>query len=314
MSGEVAKREAVVAAATMNCVRDKKKNIEKYKSFIEQAAAKGVQLIVFPEMSLQGYVWEMLDHNTDEEFYYHYENAEPIPGPSTEEIAREAARNNLYVVFGMTEKAKVGGEAVLYNSCVMVGPQGPVGVYRKVHSPANELHLFNKGNCWPVFETELGKIGLMLCYDKFFPEAARELVLQGAEILVSISAWSKGGDDPEPAYYSSLDKLLDKMRAIENQCWVISANQVDFEEKGGLEFYGHSRIVSPSGIVIAEGGYEEGLVVAKIDISREIRKARTITFFGLNFIKDRMPETYQNIVKRSIYFPPVHIVSESETF
>jgi predicted amidohydrolase len=312
MSRRASDREIIISAVTMNCFRDKKKNMEKYRDFIRQAAAEGGQLIVFPEMSLQGYVWEMLNQNTEEELRYHHENAEPIPGPSTEEIAEEAAKYNIHIIFGMTEKAEVGGGAVLYNASVMVGPKGPIGVYRKVHSPGNELHLFNKGNLWPVFKTELGTIGMLLCYDKFFPEATRELALQGAEILVSLSAWSKGGDVPEPAYYSSLDKLLDRIRAIENQCWLVSANQVDLEQKGGLEYYGHSRIVSPDGIVLAEGGYKEGLVMASVDIRGEMHRARTITFFGLNLIKDRMPATYRNIPDSSIYYPPVHMAAKTD--
>jgi len=311
MSGRASGREIVISAVTMNCLRDKKRNIGKHKDFIRRAAAEGCQLIVFPEMSLQGYVWEMLNHNTEEELCYHYQNAEPIPGPSTQEMATEAAKYNMYIIFGMIEKADVGGGAVLYNASVIVGPKGPIGVYRKVHSPGNELHLFNKGDSWPVFETDLGKIGMLLCYDKFFPEASRELALQGAEILVSLSAWSKGGDTPEPAYYSSLDKLLDRVRAIENQCWFVSSNQVDLEEKGGLEYYGHSRIVSPCGIVKAEAGYEEGLVLANLDIRGGIQEARTITFFGLNLIKDRIPATYRTIADASIYHPPTHIKTKS---
>ena len=308
MTGEVATKEVVVAAAIMNCVRDKKQNLEKYKGFIEQAASNDTRLIVFPEMSLQGHVWDMLGTTTEDEYLYHYKNAEPIPGPSTEVIAEEAKRHNMSIVFGMAEKAAVGGEAVLYNSCVLVNPEGSIGIYRKVHAAGNEVRLFNKGACWPVFDTDIGRIGMLSCYDRIFPESTRELALQGADILVILSAWSAGADEPEPAYWGSLGRFVERVRALENQCWVISSNHTEFEKKGGVEYHGHSRIVSPSGEVIAEGGYEEGLVTARINIKKEIRRTRTGIFFGLNFLKDRMPETYTNIANRSIYLPP-HQVS-----
>ena len=92
---------------------------------------------------------------------------------------------------------------------------------------------------------------------------------------------------------------------------MIPVNQGDVEDKGGLECYGHSRILSPSGIVVAEAESEEGLVIAKINVKEEIRKGRAVTFFGLNFIKDRMPETYQYIASKSIYYPPVRISSKT---
>ena len=295
---DISQKKIVIAAVTMNCTKKKGENLEKYRKFIEEAAASGTRLIVFPEISLQGHVWDMVGETTKEEESYHYENAEPIPGQSTQIVAKEAQKFKMYVIFGMTEKATVRGKTELYDSCVLVGPDGLIGTYRKVHTVGNEVRLFKKGECWPVYGTEIGKIGMLSCYDRVFPESTRELALQGADILAILNAWSVGTDDPEPAYWGSLGSLIDRARAFENQCWIISSNQTEWQKKGGLEYYGHSRIVSPNGLVVAEGGYGEGLVTAEVDIQGEIQKTRTVTFFGLNFLNDRRVETYKELLKK----------------
>jgi predicted amidohydrolase len=102
----------------------------------------------------------------------------------------------------MTKTAKVRSGAVLSNASVLVGQKRPTGIQRKIHSPGNEIRLFGKGDPWSPFETDLGRIDMLFCDDMSFPNTSRELVLQGAEILVSLGACSKGGETPELALYS----------------------------------------------------------------------------------------------------------------
>lgn len=293
----------VVVTVCMKVVHNTESNLEKYFHYIEEAASQGARLIVFPEQSLQGYLWSMAGEISNEEMEYHYNNAEIVPGPSTERLLRAAVNHNIYIIFGMTESAKVADGAVLYNSAVLVGPEGLVGVYRKVHGPINELHVFNQGNNWPVFETGIGKIGMLICYDKMFPESTRELALQGADLMILSTAWPMVTEDHDTDWFGNLYQLLDRVRAMENQAWFISSNQIGLCPKSGFRYYGHSQIVHPKGEVITSTGHKEGLAVAEIDVKGEIRKVRTSGLLQLNLIKDRKPQTYKCIADESIYYP-----------
>ncbi|HYL42385.1 MAG TPA: carbon-nitrogen hydrolase family protein, partial [Ktedonobacteraceae bacterium] len=150
---------------------------------------------------------------------------------------------------------------------------------------------------WPVFETELGRIGLLICYDKQFPEATRELALRGAHLLVMPTAWAltcNGGDpDPEHDYQSYLYDLFDFTRAAENQLWFISSNQ--YGRSGDHDYLGRSRIVAPTGRPVAEVLYEEGMAHAAVDIMGGIVSGRTTESLGYNAMRDRHPETYTTI-------------------
>lgn len=302
-----------LAAANFNAVWDKSKNLEKMKEFIEIAAAKGVHVLVFPEQILQAYVYLARPGFTVEHelFQYQMTNAETIPGPATEEIAQLAAKYNMYISFGMTEKNGEygGGKAVLFNSIALVGPQGLVGVYRKVHQPGTEYHLYVKGGAFNVYDTAAGKVGLDICYDKAFPESERTLAIKGADIILHSTAWPMSGPltvngVTEKEYAGYMCSLFDKVRAAENQVWYVAADNVGKDPKAGWEFWGHSRIINPSGIVIAEIGHEEGLVIAHgLDIKGEIVKARTQYFFGLNLLQDRAPWMYKEISSESVMYP-----------
>lgn len=303
-----------LAAANFNAAWDKTKNLEKMKKFIEIAAKKGVNLLVFPEQILQGYVYMARPSFTVEHelFQYHMANAETIPGPATDAISELAAKYNMYISFGMTEKAGNygGGKAVMFNSIALVGPQGVIGIYRKVHQPGTEYHLFVKGSAFNVYETALGKVGMEICYDKVFPETTRTYAIKGADIILHSTAWPMSGPltvngVTEKEYAGYMCSMFDKVRAAENQIWYIAADNVGKDPKAGWEFWGHSRIINPSGIVIAEIGHEEGLVIAHgLDISGEIVKARTQYFFGLDLLFDRAPWMYKELANEEAMYPP----------
>lgn len=302
-----------LAAANFNAAWNKAENLEKMKKFIEVAAEKGVDLLVFPEEILQGYVYMARPSFTVEHelFQYQMENAETIPGPATNAITELAAKYNMYISFGMTEKTgKYGGGTVLYNSIALVGPQGVIGIYRKIHQPGTEYHLFVKGSAFNVYDTPVGKLGLSICYDKCFPETARVYAIEGADIICHSTAWPMSGKltvngVTEDEYAGYLCSTWDKIRAAENQLWYIAADNTGKDPKAGWTFWGHSRIINPSGIVIAEIGFEEGLAIAHgLDIKGEIKKARTQYFFGLNLLADRAPWMYEQVASEEIMYPP----------
>ena len=281
-----------LAVAAMNAVHDTAKNLAKYASFVDEAAAKGARLLVLPEQSLQGYLYHLNHPLSPEEANYHYDNAEPIPGPSTERVAAMARAANMHIVFGMTERVPVSSSGILYNSAVLVGPDGLLGVYRKVHAPGDEYHIFRQGKDWPVFDTEIGRLGLQICYDLRFPEAARELALRGAQMIILPTAW--------PQNVGLQYDILDRARAAENECWFLSANQVGACDQGQLTFYGHSRIIGPFGNVVADTGKEEGLATAAVP-SDSLRRRQ---WGSLNVFRDRRPETYTTIASEEIYHTP----------
>jgi len=264
-----------VALAQMTCIKaDKNKNINKMRTFAEKARKEKAKLVVFPELSLTDYVVRDLL----------YELAEPVPGPSVEKIAEIAKENKLYMVFGMPEKSEKA-ESVIYNTAVLVGPRGYIGKYRKMYLPTHsvfeEKRYFRPGYETPVFETELGKIGLIICYDVFFPEVSRALKLKGAQIIICISA--------SPAVRRNFFETLTAARAIENNTFVIYVNLVGIEE--GLQFWGGSRIISPSGSIIKKAKYnEEDFVVGEIDLD----DIKHIAAF-VPTIRDLRPEIYQKL-------------------
>lgn len=294
------------ASVCMNVALNKAANLEKILNNIDEAAIHGANLIVFPEQCLQGYLtsvvgMDMSGTKTDE-FDYQYENAEAVPeGPSVQTIIKKAIEKNIYVVFGMTEKDMYVNYK-LYNTAVLVGPDGYVGKYQKVHQPADELHVYYGGKSFPVFETKIGKIGMLICYDKWFPETTRELVLNGAEILTMPTATAflepeKADYKSDYAYYTF--ELMDRVRALENQTLFIGANQVEWSGKS--RYFGNSKIVAPDGRVAAETGFKEDIVYYTTeDFQKDTYKAKHC-FAGLSFIKDRHPSLYGEISSESLY-------------
>ena len=288
------------ATVCMHVTYDKQENLAKYLDFIDEAADNGADLIVFPEQSLQGYLTNVVAMDvslTDRnEFDYQYENAEIVPdGPSTLRITEKAQERGIHVVIGMTEK-DTETDYKLYNSAVLVGPDGYIGTYRKVHQPMDELHSYYGGDSFPVFQTSLGRIGLLICYDKWFPETTRELVLGGAEILVMPTATAFSDPDAcdystDYAYYTF--DLHDKVRALENQTFFIGSNQVGV--CGLSTYFGHSNIVSPMGRIVSTTGDKEGIAYyTSENLLEETFKAKR-AFAGMNFLKDRRPSTYTRL-------------------
>ena len=290
----------------MNVVYNKKENLAKYIRYIDEAADNGADLILFPEQSLQGYLRSLVamdvSANTQtNEFLYQYENSETVPdGPSVSAIIEKAKERGIYVSFGMTEKDETT-DCKLYNTAVLVGPEGFVGRYRKVHQPADEVHSYYSGNDFPVFDTSIGKIGMLICYDAWFPESGRELALKGADIILKPTATCFSTDDKnyeeDQAYYSY--DLCEKATALHNNVFFISANQTGMS--GTSDYFGHSNIIAPNGRVLSTTGNQEGIAYYETtDIKKDIYWAR-VQFAGLNFLKDRKPSAYSELTAANVF-------------
>lgn len=285
-------KSVVLASVAMNVQYDKRQNLATCLKYIEEAASQGANLIVFPEQCLQGYLRHLNQCVTSADIKYQYDEAEVVPsGPSTQAIIAAASQHGIYVVFGMTER-DADRYDVLYNTSVLVGPEGYIGRYRKVHQPGDEVHVYWPGDDFPVFHTQIGKIGMLICYDKAFPEVARALASQGAEILAMPTAWALAVPGGDVSTDASTDNyiLYDRVRAVENGCFFISANQIGI--CGDLDYLGHSQVVSPKGTVLASTGYKDGLVTAEVNVREDILDARAYDISGMH-LKDRKPAVYE---------------------
>jgi predicted amidohydrolase len=295
--------ESTLSAVAMHCSHDPEANWKKYLGFIDEAAARGSDYLVFPEVSLHGYLMgtaALGSPEMSEQLRYFRRVAEPIPGPTTDKLTALAAKHNMLIQAGMAERAMDGN--MVYNSAVLIGPHGVIGVFRKLHNQF-EWPVFGPGDHLSVFETRLGKIGMFICYDLAFPEITRAFALQGATIAALTTAWPMKGDDPETDYYGYTYDLLSRSMALANQMWMVCSNQVLRPPTPGCaNYYGHSRIIAPTGKIVAEIGHEEGLATATVDIHEGIEQGRTLDFFGLNLLEDRRPEFYGILADKRVYY------------
>jgi predicted amidohydrolase len=276
-------REITVATVQMKPkLGEAEDNLVKMSEMISKIASQQkVDLIVFPELITSGY--ELGLRFT--------EIAQRVPGPTVNLIAQRANEYGVYIAFGMVTKERV--ESVLYNSAVLVGPEGELlDIYNKIHLRGEERMAFREGYKLPVIETEVGNIGLMCGYDLAFPEVARSLVLDGADVLCVVANWEASGIDEWKTYL--------RARAYENAVFVVGANRVG--EDVTLTFGGESMIVGPRGQIFASlatetdpntGAPLEGFAVARIDLD-EVRKNRE----EYQLIQNRQPLVYKSIVRR----------------
>ena len=265
-----------IALGQMSCqVGNKRKNLEAMENRVKQAKKAGARLIAFPELSLTGYT--VRDRA--------YELAEPVPkGDSVREIERIAKSEDIHIVFGAIERSARTG-AVLHNSAVLVGPKGYVGKYQKMYLPTHsvfeEKRYFRPGYQANVFETEVGKIGMIICYDIYFPEVTRLLSLRGANLIICISA--------SPSVRRGFFETLTAARAIENGVFLAYVNLAGIED--GLQFWGGSRIIAPSGSLISQAKYDvDDLIHATIDYSDMSRVQAWIPA-----LRDLRPEIFTSL-------------------
>lgn len=279
-----------IATVALDVTFDPAANLASIEREIRSAAAEGADLIVLPEQALQGYLTSTTALDFDN-VAYQFANAETVSGgASIARIAAVTAELGVHTVTGFTERDEAFADR-LYNSAVLCGPEGVIGTYRKVHQPGDEKHVYFPGEEFPVFETSIGRIGILICYDMCFPESTRELALRGADILVLPTAWAYdqplGGDDPDRDRMLTNYDLFTRVRALENQAWFVASNYAG--SLGALDYLGHSRIVDPNGAVIVDTRHCAGTVYADCDITGEIVKARSVGYIGYHFLKDYEP-------------------------
>jgi N-carbamoylputrescine amidase len=272
-------RVFAVAALAAPFDRDVDAALARIAHHAERAREQGVRLLVLPESALGGYVREP---GPDE-------MAPDVPAglaPDGPEIARLIAlAGDLVICAGYSERGPGG----LYASAICVSGDGVLGHQRKVHLPPAERFAYTAGDGFAAFDTPVGRLGMLLCYDKLFPEAARALALDGAEILCSLSAWPV--DRHHPARRIRDDRqtrhfdLCDRARAVENQVFVVSANQTG--RWGPLRFLGSAKVVDPDGAVLARTHAREGLALAEVDLAA-VEGSRMV----IDHLADRRPEAY----------------------
>ena len=274
-------------------------NRKKMLDFIEQAASEKIDFLVFPEVALQGYMDDEAvgSPKAIQQKYYFRKTAETVPGPFCDSVQELARKYQMYVQVGMAEKCLNGD--VLYNSAVIVGPQGVEGIFRKLHNQF-EFSVFNPGDDLPVFNLPIGKVGPFICYDLAFPEVNRVQALKGAQILSLTTAWPMQGRDMENDHYGYCYDIMSRSNAMFNMAWMVSSNHA--EKRDDFWYYGHSRIISPDGYIIAELVDEEGIASAEVDVEGGVDKSRTSSFFGLSLIQDRRPEFYSIISDKDAYY------------
>lgn len=270
-----------IAAVQMDVAfADVKRNLQRMQQFVQETASNGATVTIFPECSLTGYCFADLQEALAV--------SEPIPGPSTEQMTETCKQTGKLCVFGMLEVS----ENRIFNACVLVGPEGVIGSYRKVHLPYLGVDMLTTpgDRDFAVHETQGLNIGMNICYDAAFPEAARVLSLLGADLIVLPTNWPPGAQ--------CTSECLINARALENHVYYAAVNRVGSER--GFEFIGNSRICDPSGRTIAHANHRnEQILYADIDVAlaRNKHVVRVPGKHEIDRFKDRRPELYQKIVE-----------------
>jgi predicted amidohydrolase len=268
-------REITVAAVqTQPQLADPSANLVQMEELVQQICTEQhVDLILFPELATTGYECGVR----------FTELAERVPGPSVNLLAQWAEEFGVYVAAGLASKEKV--ESILHNAAVLIGPDGELfKPYHKVHLRGEERLAFRAGYRYQVWETEFGLVGMMLGWDLAFPEVARSLALEGAELILVGANWEEPNADEWQTYL--------KARACENGVFVAGANRIG--EEYSYKFVGHSAVLGPRGELFATlADPAVGYVAARIDLD-EVREVRE----EYQFFQWRQPQTYRAVVRK----------------
>lgn len=261
-----------VALAQFNSeLGNKTGNLQRMAQLCEQAASQGAKLICFPELATTGYRGDLLSTKLWD--------LSDFEGSETDCLFSQLASHlDITIVSGFAERGERLGE--VYNAVGVWNPgcENISGVFRKVHAFGIEKQWFKSGDSFPVFETPIGKIGVMICYDMGFPEVARILTLQGAELLIAPSAWCIQDRD--------MWDINTACRALENGTHLLAVNRWGHEED--LHLFGGSKIVGPRGQVLCEASCEsEALLVGEIDF-----RLQAHTRLNVPYLRDRKPLNY----------------------
>ena len=264
-----------IALLQMNCSGKREENLARAEKMIREAASKKAQVLLLPE------VFHELFFITDLNARY-FETAEQIPGPITDAMCKLARELGVVIVAPIYESVD---RSVYYNSAAVIDADGKlIGVYRKNHIPLNTIFYeklyFKPGNLgYPVFDTRFGKIGILICHDRHYPEGARALALNGAEIVLIPSA------TPDKSLSRKVWEKELCAHAIFNEYFVAGLNRTGVE--GNYVYYGQSVVFDPTGEMMAQAGPDEEVLIADCNLDLITQRRRAWQFY-----RDRRPDTY----------------------
>ncbi len=295
-------RIVTVGLTQMACGEDPKKNRARQAALLERAAKKGAQIVCTQELFASQYFCQAEDHRF-------FALAEPIPGPSTDAFARLARRHGIVVIASLFERRAAG---LYHNTAAVIDADGSLlGVYRKMHIPDDPLFYekfyFTPGDTgFCAWKTRHATVGVLVCWDQWFPEAARLTALAGAEILFypTAIAWHPGEKAEFGRAQHESWELVQRSHAVANGCYVCAANRVGHEylrgadgrpvSEDGLEFWGQSFVAAPDGQVVQRAPVDaEHVLVAPCDLAR-VETSRT----HWPFLRDRRIDAYGDLTRR----------------
>ena len=283
-----------IGLVQMSCALDPNENFEKAQWKIREAAARGAQIICLQELFRSQYFCREENHDL-------FALAETIPGPSTETLGRLARELGVVIIASLFERRAAG---LYHNTAVVIGIDGHIsGMYRKMHIPDDPLYFekfyFTPGDLgFPNFDTEFARVGVLVCWDQWYPEGARLSALAGANILFYPTAigWHPSEKPQYGAAQLDAWRTIQRSHAIANGIYVAAVNRVGFEGPAnhGLEFWGSSFVADPFGQVIAQASAtEEETLIVECDPARseEVRR-------NWPFLRDRRIDAYSPILNR----------------
>lgn len=285
-----------VALVQLRCGEDPDANVAHALARSRAAAAAGARLIVLPELFRSRYFCQSEDSA-------HFALAEPVPGPTSEAFAALAAEFDVTIVASLFERRAPG---LFHNTAaVLDGRRGYAGKYRKMHIPDDprfyEKYYFTPGDLgFRSFHTGAGPIGVLVCWDQWYPEAARLTALQGAEVLIYPTAigWHPEEEASLGAAQHDAWELAQRAHAVANGCYVIAVNRTGFEPdptgRGGINFWGQSFVAGPDGRVLARGPVDAEATL-HVELDRAAIERQRI---GWPFLRDRRIETYAGLTRR----------------
>jgi N-carbamoylputrescine amidase len=278
------------------CSADPDANLKRTLALADRAAQRGAQIICTQELFRSQYFCQSEDHKN-------FKLAEPIPGPTTDAFCKLAKKHKVVVIASLFEKRAAG---VYHNTAAIIDADGSLlGIYRKMHIPDDPLYYekfyFTPGDlgfkAWP---TRYGKIGVLICWDQWYPEAARLTALQGAQILFYPTAigWLPGEKKKYGERQHNSWETIQRSHAIANGCYVAVANRIGHEKLAGqgIEFWGQSFVAGTSGEILAKAGAaKEEILIVPVDLAK-VDTART----HWPFLRDRRIDAYGNLTKRFV--------------
>jgi len=285
-----------VGLVQMRMTADPAANLATAVAGVHDAAAKGATLVCLPELFRTLYIGQREDHDF-------FNLAEPIPGPSTAALGEVARTRGIVIVAPLFERRAAG---LYHNTVAIIDADGAIaGIYRKMHIPDDpayyEKFYFTPGDLgFRAFDTHAGRIGALICWDQWYPEGARLTALQGANILFYPTAigWHPSEKAEQGAQQLDAWRTIQRSHAIANGCWVVAVNRVGLERLDaaapGIEFWGHSFVADPLGVVVAEGpGDAPATLVVDVDLARVETVRR-----HWPFLRDRRTDAYGGIERR----------------